>query len=211
MAITTNGQLLGLTGKVGHVVTYQWRGKWITRSFSAKPKNPQTDKQQKHRMIFKQQVQLAGRMNWVLRETMDAIAAENGMTACNYFLKRNKANFGENEGTLSVDWGNLVLSEGPVAPVAFGTPEIVGGTTINITFEGNPLHMPANNYDRVHVYAYCPEIAVGFLAIPVYRLVERLSVVLPEVFGGHEIQLWGMVQDAAGQWSETIYIPIQYN
>ena len=142
MAITTNGQLLGLTGKVGPVVTYQWRGKWITRSFAAKPKNPQTEKQQKHRMLFKQEVQLAGRMNWVLRETMDAIAAEHGMTACNYFIKRNKAAFSAEGDKLVVDWSALVLSEGPVAPVAFGTPEIVGGTTLSIAFEGNPQHLP---------------------------------------------------------------------
>ena len=101
MAITTNGQLLGLTGKVGPVVTYQWRGKWITRSFAAKPKNPQTEKQQKHRMLFKQEVQLAGRMNWVLRETLDAVAGEHGMTACNYFIKRNQEAFGAEDGVLT--------------------------------------------------------------------------------------------------------------
>ncbi len=206
MAITTNGQLLGLTGKVGPVVTYQWRGKWITRSFAAKPKNPQTEKQQKHRMLFKQEVQLAGRMNWVLRETMDAIAAEHGMTACNYFIKRNKAAFSAEGDKLVVDWSALVLSEGTVAPVAFGTPEVVGGTTLSIAFDGNPQHLPADNYDRVQVFAYCPDIETAFLAIPVYRREGRLSVALPELFGGHEVQLWGMVQDAAGRWSETIYI-----
>ena len=105
-----------------------------------------------------------------------------------------------------VDWSALVLCEGPVAPVAFGTPEVVGGTTLSIAFEGNPQHLPADNYDRVQVFAYCPDIEMAFLAIPVYRREGRLSVALPELFGGHEVQLWGMVQDAAGRWSETIYI-----
>ena len=75
MAIATNNQMMGLKGKVGLLVSYQWRGKWITRTFSSKPRNPRSEKQQAHRMLFKQEVQLAGRMNWVLRETLDAISA----------------------------------------------------------------------------------------------------------------------------------------
>ena len=206
MAIATNNQMMGLKGKVGLLVSYQWRGKWITRTFSSKPRNPRSEKQQAHRMLFKQEVQLAGRMNWVLRETLDAISAEHGMTACNYFIKRNQAAFGAEDGALSVNWADLVLSEGPVAPVAFGVPEITEGTTLTINFERNPLHKPSNNFDRVYVYLYCPELQMGFFTAPVYRRELRLSVVLPEVFVGHEVQLWGMVQDHAGRWSDTIYI-----
>ena len=93
MAITTNGQLMGLKGKVGPLVSYQWRGKWVTRSFSTAPKNPRSEKQQAHRMLFKQQVQLAGRLNWVLRETLDLVSMEHGMTPCNYFVMRNQEAF----------------------------------------------------------------------------------------------------------------------
>ena len=206
MAIATNNQMMGLKGKVGLLVSYQWRGKWITRTFSSKPRNPRSEKQQAHRMLFKQEVQLAGRMNWVLRETLDAVSAEHGMTACNYFIKKNQATFSAEDGVLAVNWADLVLSEGPVAPVAFGVPEITEGTTLTVTFERNPLHMSSNNFDRVYVYLYCPEIQMGFFTAPVYRRDRRLSVVLPEQFRGHEVQLWGMVQDHAGRWSETIYI-----
>ena len=206
MATTINGQLLGLSGRVGPLVTYPWRGKWVARTFASKPKNPRTEKQQSHRMLFKQEVQLAGRMNWVLRETMDAVSIEHGMTACNYFIKRNQAAFNAEEGALTVDWSSLVLSEGPVAPVAFGMPEVPEGTTLIIGFERNPRHMRADNYDRVYVYMYCPELQRGFFSAPVYRREQRIAVVLPEMFAGREVQLWGMVQDNAGRWSETIYI-----
>ena len=206
MATTINGQLLGLSGRVGPLVTYPWRGKWVARTFASKPKNPRTEKQQSHRMLFKQQVQLAGRMNWVLRETMDAVSMENGMTACNYFIKRNQAAFNAEEGVLAVDWSSLVLSEGPVAPVAFGAPEVTEGTTLVVGFERNPRHMRADNYDRVYVYMYCPELQRGFFSAPVYRREQRIAVVLPEMFVGHEVHLWGMVQDNAGRWSETLYI-----
>jgi len=208
MATIESGYMGGFSGKLGPAVGYQWRGKWVVRSFSRTPRNPRTERQQEHRMLFKQEVQLAGRMNWVLRETMDEVSALHGMTPCNYFIKRNQGAFSVGSGPceLSVDWSALVLSEGPVAPVAFGAPEVTEGTTLSIGFERNPLHTRADNYDRVFVYLYCPALERGFLAAPVYRREGRLSVALPELFGGHEVQLWGMVQDAAGRWSETIYI-----
>ncbi len=206
MAITVNGQLMGLNGRVGALVTYQWRGKWVTRTFSSCPKNPRTEKQQGHRMLFKQEVQLAGKMNWVLRTTMDTVSAEHGMTPCNYFIKRNQEAFSCADTKLVVDWARLVLSEGPVAPVAFDAPVVTEGTTLSMTFEQNPLHRSSYSYDRVYVYIYCPELKAGILTAPVYRRDRRISVVLPESFAGQEVQLWGMVQDDAGRWSNTIYI-----
>ncbi len=235
MAIIRDGYLGGFQGKMGPTVGYQWRGKWVVRTFSKHPRNPRTAAQQDHRMLFKKQVQLAGRMNWVLRETLELVSMEHGMTPCNYFVKRNQEAFGtittpsplrgtppqegetgkaEHRGTgeelvgtrLSVYWESLVLSEGPVAPVAFGAPEVREGTTLVIPFERNPLHVRADNYDRVYIYVYCPEIERGFFSAPVYRREQCLAVVLPEDFAGREVQVWGMVQDAAGRWSQTIYI-----
>ena len=242
MAIIRDGYLGGFQGRMGPTVGYQWRGKWVVRTFSSHPRNPRTAAQQEHRMLFKQQVQLAGRLNWVLRETLDLVSMEHGMTPCNYFVMRNQEAFGtittpsplrgtppqegetgkteqtpqslrdsspslgEQQTTLAVDWERLVLSEGPVAPVAFGAPEVADGTTLVVPFERNPLHVRADNYDRVYIYVYCPEIERGFFSAPVYRREQRLAVVLPESFAGREVQVWGMVQDAAGRWSKTLYI-----
>ena len=93
MAIIRDGYLGGFQGKMGPTVGYQWRGKWVVRTFSKHPRNPRTAAQQDHRMLFKQQVQLAGRMNWVLRETLELVSMEHGMTPCNYFVKRNQEAF----------------------------------------------------------------------------------------------------------------------
>ena len=94
MAIIRDGYLGGFQGRMGPTVGYQWRGKWVVRTFSSHPRNPRTAAQQEHRMLFKQQVQLAGRLNWVLRETLDLVSMEHGMTPCNYFVMRNQEAFG---------------------------------------------------------------------------------------------------------------------
>ena len=206
MAKQDNGFLGGFSGRLGTAVGYQWRGKWCVRSLPGAMANPRTEAQQAHREMFKQEVQLAGRMNWALRETLGAISLEMGLTAGNLFVKSNQHAFAWSDGRLAVDWASLVLSAGPVAPVRFGVPTVSGGTTLTVGFEKNPLHGRAENYDRVYVYVYCPTLEKGYLTAPEYRRTQSVSAVLPEMFAGREVQLWGMVQDAQGRWSETLYI-----
>ena len=206
MAKMENGFLGGFSGRLGTAVGYQWRGKWCLRALQTMVYNPRTERQQEHRMMFKEEVVLAGRMNWALRETLAKVSLNDNMTPCNYFVKHNQQAFGWSDGQLTVDWEQLMLSTGPVAPVAFGALVISEGTTLTISFEKNPLHMRASANDRVYLYAYCPEVGEGVMTNPVYRYERRLSVVLPRLFAGREVQLWGMVQDRDGRWSETIYI-----
>jgi hypothetical protein len=92
-----------------------------------------------------------------------------------------------------------------VAPVAFGVPELTE-ETLTVAFEKNPLHVRADVHDKVYLYVYCPEAEQGYLAAPVYRHTQRVSVVLPRDFAGRELHLWGLVEDRQGRWSESVYI-----
>ena len=206
MAKQENGYLGGFTGRLGTAVGYQWRGRWCVRSYQPQMHNPRTERQQAHRMMFKEEVVLASRMLWALRETMGDLSLEAHMTPCNYFIHRNQHAFGWNDGGLTVEWASLVLSEGPVAPVTFGATTVTEGTTLSIEFEPNPLHMRADRYYRVRLFIYCPETGSDFLTAPVYRRDHRIAVTLPEGFAGHEVHLWGLVQDNFGRWSDSIYI-----
>ena len=206
MATISTGYLGGFSGKLGPVVGYQWRGRWCLRARPEWVRNPRSEAQQRHRMMFREEVRLAARMNWVLRKTLEECSLDEGMTPGNLFVKENQRCFGWAEGRLTVDWGALVLSHGPVAPVAFGAPEVTAGCRLTVAFERNPLRVRADKYDRVYLYVYCEAVGRGYLTAPVYRRDGRLSVALPDEFGGREVQLWGLVQDEKGRWSETIYI-----
>lgn len=206
MATIGQGVLGGFSGKVGPVVGYQWRGRWCLRGRPAAVRNPRTEAQQRHRMMFREEVRLASRMNWLIRESMAGLSLDEGLTPCNYFVKENQGCFGWSEGQLTVDWSRLVLSHGPVAPVAFGVPEVSEGTRLTVAFEKNPLHVRADAYDKVYLYVFCAELETGYLVAPVYRREQRISVLLPAEWQGREVQLWGLVGDERGRWSETIYI-----
>lgn len=193
------------SGKLGPAVGYRWRGKWVLRSL-AMPNNPRTAEQQAHRELFKQQVQLAGHLKMVLPTTFDAVSMAVHMTPFNYFVHRNQHAFSAVDGQLTVDWGALVLSEGPVAPVAFTGLEVTHGTTLTVSFDRSARAATADKFDRVYLYVYVPELNNGYLSAPAYRKDGQLGAVLPERYAGREVQLWGMVQDRTGRWSETIYI-----
>jgi len=200
------GYMGGFTGRLGPAVGYRWRGKWCLRAYQKFVNNPRTPAQQAHRMLFKEQVQLAGRLNYVLRKTFDEVSMEYGMTACNFFVSLNQPAFtGDGDG-MEVAWSRLRLSVGPVAPVAFGSVEVSHGTVVTVPFERNPLHVSTDAYDSVYLVAYAPELRQVYLSAPVHRRSRVLATDLPEHFAGHEVQLWGMVQDHQDRWSETIYI-----
>ena len=205
MAKIVQGVTGGFSGSVGPVVGYQWRGRWCMRSHPRAVHNPRTEAQQEHRQMFKEEVQLASRMNWVLKESFNVLSLAEGLTPCNFFIRENQHAFAWSDERLTVDWASLRLSMGPVAPVAFGVPELTE-ETLTVAFEKNPLHVRADAHDKVYLYVYCPEAEQGYLAAPVYRHTQRVSVVLPRTFAGRELHLWGLVEDRQGRWSESVYI-----
>lgn len=205
MAKLGEGYLGGFSGRLGPAVGYLWNGKWCLRSRPGAVHNPRTEAQVLHRQLFKQEVQLAARMRWAVNTCLTTEARAFGMTAYNLFVSLNQPCFGQEAGALTVDWSRLRLSTGPVAPVAFARPEWSADNVLSVDFEKNPLHLRASQHDRVHLYIYAPALEQGYLAAPVYRAARRVAASLPDAFAGCEVQVYGMVQDEQGRWSETIY------
>ena len=200
------GGMGGFTGRVRGFVGYMWNGTWCVRGYSPHIRNPRTEAQQAHRMLFKQEVQLAGRMlpalNLGLRET----AREMHMTASNLFVKANQQAFSAVDGELNVDWSRLWVSAGPVSPVAFGEPELDGEGVLTVRFGKAEGYRQGDSMDYVYLYVYCPELGMGYLTEPVYRRRKQISVMLPDSFAGQELQVYGFVVDKEGRASESSYI-----
>ena len=196
----------GYSGRVGNVVGYNWRGKWCVRIRPAGFHDAKSDKQMEQRSLFRQTVAFAGRLKEALRIGLHRASLERGMTECNYFMKINKGRFSVEEGRLKVDYENLVISEGPVAPVAFLEPELVDECTLRIGFEKNPLHKVTHADDLVYVLLLCPGRDGVVLSTPVCRRDRGLEILLPEEWIGEEIHLWGFVVDNRGRCSMSDYI-----
>lgn len=208
MATIGTGYLGGFSGKLGTAIGYNWNGRWCLRSLPVRVHNPRTERQQRHRMMFREEVRLAARMAWPVTLALSELARHSGMTSYNLFVKLNQPAFGWADEALQVDWPALRLSTGPVAPVAFAAPVIDEHNTLSISFEKNPLRMHTDSLDLVHLFVYCPDLEQSCMVAPVYRHNRRIRMLLPDGFAGHELQLYAFVQDIHGQFSETIYIPM---
>lgn len=198
-----NGPYLG---KVGDVVGYQWKGKWITRSMPKVFHDAESEGQLKERSRLGASMGLAARMRDILLIGFKQVADERKMTEYNYFYHINNDSLAWDGESLAVDYEGLRVSEGPVAPVGFGAVEVVGEMTLAIDFEKNPEHRVSNGNDKVYVAAVCPSRREAVLSLPVYRRMKRITVVLPQAWEGLDVHLYGFVQDAAGRVSMSSHI-----
>jgi hypothetical protein len=204
MAKQTAGILGGFNGKVGPVIGYVWRGRWCMRARPRKVHNPRTEAQQAHRMQFRDMVQTASQLTAALRYGMRQASLEQGLTEGNLFVRMNKDCFSA-EG---VDYTRLLLSSGPLAPVAFAPATVDERGVMRVEFEKNPLRLRASSEDKVYVAAYCPELGQLVMAAPALRRSKRVVMALPDEWAGREFHLWGFVQDYQLRASECQYIPL---
>ena len=201
MAKQTSGYLGGFSGRLGPAVGYMWNGKWCVRSHQPMVHNPRTEAQVAHRELFKQEVQLAAKMRLAVTTTLTALAREVGMTSYNLFVKANQQAFSAVDGVLRVDYSQLRLSMGDVAPVALTEMERTEDNVLRVRYRKGD----GGRYDHVYLYAYVPDLGRGYLSAPAYRGDKRIAMVLPDAFAGHEAQVYLMVMSRDGRWSDSLY------
>ena len=194
-------------GKIGNVVGYQWKGKWVTRAVARNFHDAESELQLEQRNRLGSTMSFAARLRDILLLGLKKPALAAQMTEYNYFYHINKGCLKWDGEALEVDYEHLRLSEGPLAPVAF--THVERGETSDelvIDFEKNPEHRNCNSSDKVYVAAVCAERCEAVLALPVYRRMRRITVLLPVHWEGLEVHLYGFVQDTADRTSETVYI-----
>ena len=192
----------GFTGKLGTAVGYMWRGVWCIRSHNPYPSNPRTPKQVAHREMFKQEVQLAATMRWAINKSFKEVSYEMGMTSYNLFVHLNQHAFSLNEGVFTVDYSALRLSTGPLEEAVYEAPVWTADNVLTVNFERGG----GKARDYVSLYIYCPEKETGILTAPVYRNAKKISSMLPSMFAGREVHVYGLVSNDEGLWAETTYV-----
>jgi hypothetical protein len=191
---------------VGTVIGYLWRGKWCLRARPRYVHNPRTERQRAARGLFTQATQLASCMKQALRLGLHGVSLALHRTPCNHFHSINRECFALVDGRLEVDYENLVVAEGDVAPVSFGEPLISGAREVTVPFEKNPQGLRCCGDDTVYLYAWCPALGEGLLALPAFRRTGQATLPLPDRWACLEVHLYGFVTDTAGGASVSTYI-----
>ena len=209
MGKTDFGFMAGFSGHLGNLIGYRWRGRMCVRTMPSHYRDARTPEQLRQRALFKAVVRFAAKARQVLKKGMNAVSLDAQMTESNYFMRVNKRCFALADGTqdeLQVDYENLLLADGPVAPVAFYEPQMLDETTLSVDFEKNPLHRAVKWEDLVYLVAYCPELGDFDISAPVYRRSNRLTMSLNPYWVGREVHLWGFVVDGNGRASQSQYL-----
>ena len=104
-------------------------------------------------------------------------------------------------GRLAVEWSRLRLSVGDVAPVEVTELTRTDDNVLKVKFASGA----GDRFDHVYLYAFCPDQEKGFLSAPAYRQDKRLTLLLPDLFAGHEVHVYLMVASRDGRWSHSVY------
>lgn len=199
----------GFCGRVGTVIGYQWRGKWCMRSYPRHIRDARTPLQLEQRAWFKQAVGFASRLTEALRAGLRERSKALHLTEGNLFVALNKQCLVLEEGHLRVDYENLVLSDGMVAPVGFGEMELTVSEErfkLKVDFEPNPLKLPNHGGDKVFLAVLCEGRNESILTAPALRRDKTIAYTLPACWAGSVVHVYGFAQDYAGEASASQYL-----
>ena len=210
MAKYFQGILGPFQGKVGTVVGYMWRDKWCMRARPRCYHDRQSDAQLAQRSRFKQMIQFASPATPLLKRGLRAMAAAEGLTEGNCFLRINHGCFpGESgnsgnsgiSGFSGIDYRGLQFSRGTLPAVQGVEYERGEGGAVEVRWARGL----GRGSDTVHVYAYCPAAATGLAVAAAERGRRGVRFLLPEGFAMEEVHLWVFAEGKDGNVSATQY------
>ena len=195
------GILGGFVGSVGPVIGYKWKDVWCMRRRPTQVCNPRTEKQMAHRRLFADMVRLGGRMGEAVRIGLRQRAAEWQMTECNAFVRMNWSAAG------MPAYGDLRVSDGTAAPVAFIGAEVDAEGVLTVTYD-RMAQAGARATDKVHVFVYNADEGTGILLEAAERRARRVRGLLPDGWEAAELHVYGFVEDGDGRCSRSSYIAL---
>ena len=224
MAKQIHGPLGGFVGKLGPLIGYRWRGRWCVRTRPQHVHNPRTEAQQRHRSLFRAEVQLAARMRWPIAMALTDEARRRHMTAQNLFVRLNHGLWQPADNpevpetpdypgcAFAPDYSRLQLSTGRLEAVCGVRAEVDADGVLRVRFDRCRPEQRAYAYDEVFLYAYSPSAGAGYLFNSVYRRTGRIDVLPPDWLQTDNLQLYLMCRSSEGRWSATVHAePIENN
>ena len=204
MAKYKNGIMGAFNGTIGPVVGYEWKGRSCMRSLGM-VHNPRTERQQANRALFSATSKLAAQMKEATAIGLHGVAVEAKNSEKNIFVSLNRHCVSLAEETITVDYPQLLVAQGELPSVQFGSPHLTEGRQVRVDFQ--PGCQPeASASDYVYLYAFAPTLNRGCLSIPARRRDRHITESLPARWEGHTIHLYGFTWDHKLSASNSTYL-----
>lgn len=196
--------------KVGDGVTRRWRGLKVVAAYNPNPKNPQTDSQQTNRGKFGTLSEFARCIANAIDTAMTYQLRNSKVFPRAWFMKTNKGIVMPSGSGFSVNFADAKISKGTLPGVIFGTPDFETPQQVDVSFESNEELDGTSLDDRVYIAVYNPTAEAAVLSAPVKRSQRLANLMVPSVWGGQAVHVWGFVMSEATEVdvkvSDSVYI-----
>ena len=158
MAIYQAGYLSPIKNKLGNAVGRRWRNLNVLSVYNGTPRNPRSTRQQLQRTKFAALARLA--MSYANAANIGFAGAVAGTKnfGRSMFMKQNyKFVHSDTPGSATIDYEDLLLSQGSLTEADFGAASFSNPLEINVTNTDNSGVGTAKATDKLYVFAYCPE------------------------------------------------------
>ena len=203
MSKNTQGYLGPQIGKLGPAVGFLWKGRNIYRSHNPFVRNPKTPAQVEARAKFKLLAQTARLLSPAINLGYAYKADAERNTTRALFTRDNYHLLSYDQGQPDIDMTLLSLADGPLTPVAFGTPSLSDLTlTVPIANSYSGIGCALDS-DRVHLLVANRSKDMAIL-VSAARTDTQLQAALPDTFSGTQVELYGFVTTSV---TEPTFIP----
>ena len=193
-------------GKIGNVVGYVRKGKQCYRGYVAKVKQSKSEES----LIAKARFAALGRLGVAFRGAVSRgfqrPLKSSTMTAVNIFVKKNKNTVTAiGPDSIDVDFGAIVVSQGNLPWVEFGTPRFDEEAEVSVTFATDSASLPGGSInDKVYLFVYQPDTNMGVMSLPASRSTGSITVAVPSIWSGMKVHLYGFAMNNEEHWDEQL-------
>ena len=196
--------------KVGDGVTRRWRGLKVVAAYNPNPKNPQTDSQQANRGKFGTLSEFARCLANAIDTAMTYQLRNSKVFPRAWFMKTNKGIVTPSGSGFVVTYADAKISKGTLPGVIFGSPDFDTPEQVEVSFVSNEQLDGTSLDDRVYIAVYNPTAEAAVLSAPVKRSAQSISVMVPSVWGGNAVHVYGFTMSEATdvdvKVSDSMYI-----
>lgn len=218
MSKNVKGVLGQQVGKVGPVVARRFRNLEVYSAYQPNVKNPRSQKQQDNRLRFATLSRLAHGFGCAVRLGFTAAVRGTKESPRNRFTRLNAgAVTASGPDSADIDFTAMVVAQGGLCPVRFGTPEFDTPMEVSVPFDemqANACQKTAN--DKVYIIVFSPSDNLAVVSEGVERSSQKVTAKVPSRWNGVKVQVFGFVRNdgeantefniAAGECSDSQYV-----
>lgn len=197
MAIITANNLGRMKKKSGPNVFRKWRNLQVMGVYNSEVRNPNTNAQKVVRVAFAVAARIAAAFSSAIMLGFENVCKGTKTPQRCFFVKKNWSHFhGDPSGSVTVDYEDLVISQGDLPEVQFGNATFENPLQVDVTINDNASVIGTHRDDTAYVFVYSPEAGVGILSGTGKRVDEDVTINVPAYWNGHRVHVYGFGKGA---------------